>query len=147
MAFDKVGFIGLGLIGGLIAMNFRRHYPYTKIIAAAGSEETIEKAYDMGVIKNESNIPLGDFADCDYIFLCALTSFNIGCLRELKDIIFSKTIIASTLAFQNINLKNMGIINNREFEEGVMGVEFYDRDSLERACAELKERNYKIYLR
>ena len=65
MAFNKVGFIGLGLIGGSIAMNFRRHYPYTKIIAAAGSEETIEKAYDMGVIENESNIPLGDFADCD----------------------------------------------------------------------------------
>ena len=43
MAFNKVGFIGLGLIGVSIAMNFRRHYPYTKIIASAGSEETIEK--------------------------------------------------------------------------------------------------------
>ena len=55
--------------------------------------------------------------------------------------------LASLLAFNGISIKNIGIINNREFEEGVLRIEFYDEDSLESAISVLKERNYTIHRR
>lgn len=56
-------------------------------------------------------------------------------------------VLASLLAFNSINIKNIGIINNREFEEGVLRIEFYDEDALESAISVLKERNYTIHRR
>lgn len=56
-------------------------------------------------------------------------------------------IIASMLAFKGLNIKNIGIINNREFEEGVLRIEFYNQDDLDRAILVLEEKNYKIYYR
>ena len=56
-------------------------------------------------------------------------------------------VLASLLAFNGINIKNIGIINNREFEEGVLRIEFYDEDALESAISVLKERNYTIHRR
>lgn len=41
--------------------------------------------------------------------------------------------VATTLAFNNINIKNIGIIHNREYEEGVLRIEFYDEASQEAA--------------
>ena len=36
--------------------------------------------------------------------------------------------IAALLAGNHISIKNIGIIHNREFEEGVLRIEFYDRN-------------------
>ena len=44
-----------------------------------------------------------------------------------------ETIIASILAFKGISIKNIGIVHNREFEEGVLHIEFYDEDSVDLA--------------
>ena len=46
-----------------------------------------------------------------------------------------------------VNIKNIGIINNREFEEGVLRIEFYNQESLDSASTILEKRNYKIYKR
>lgn len=53
-------------------------------------------------------------------------------------------IITTLLAFNQINIKNIGILHNREFEEGVLRIEFYDEDSRNRAEATLVNRNYKV---
>ena len=55
--------------------------------------------------------------------------------------------IATLLAMNNINIKNIGIIHNREFEEGVLRIEFYQEDACLKAEQILKERNYKIQKR
>lgn len=55
--------------------------------------------------------------------------------------------IATILAMDNISIKNIGIIHNREFEQGVLKIEFYEEDSLKRADALLKKRNYIVYER
>ena len=44
-------------------------------------------------------------------------------------------------------IKNIGIIHNREFEQGVLKIEFYEEDAMERAIALLKKRNYIVYER
>ncbi|MEE1009746.1 MAG: prephenate dehydrogenase [Agathobacter sp.] len=66
---------------------------------------------------------------------------------DLKDETGGIAIIANILAFKGISIKNIGIINNREFEEGVLRIELYDLDSLNTAVTVLEERNYIVYRR
>ena len=55
--------------------------------------------------------------------------------------------IATILAANNINLKNIGIIHNREFEEGVLRIEFYDEGSSKKAAEVLTKYRYIVYER
>ena len=55
--------------------------------------------------------------------------------------------IATILAMEGISIKNIGIIHNREFEQGVLKTEFYEQNALEKGCALLKKRNYIVYKR
>lgn len=53
--------------------------------------------------------------------------------------------LSGMFAGEGINLKNIGIVHNREFEEGVLRIEFYDEYSLKQAISVLKETEYTIY--
>ena len=55
--------------------------------------------------------------------------------------------IATILAMEGISIKNIGIIHNREFEQGVLKIEFYEQNAMEKGCALLKKRNYLVYER
>ena len=55
--------------------------------------------------------------------------------------------IATILAMEGISIKNIGIIHNREFEQGVLKIEFYEQDAMERGAALLRKRNYIVYER
>ncbi len=55
--------------------------------------------------------------------------------------------IATILAMDNISIKNIGIIHNREFEQGVLKIEFYEEEALIRGKALLQKRNYTVYER
>ncbi len=52
--------------------------------------------------------------------------------------------ITTLLAMSAISIKNIGIIHNREFEEGVLRIEFYDEASRDHSEDILKKRNYTI---
>ena len=52
--------------------------------------------------------------------------------------------IATILATEKVSIKNIGIIRNREFEDGVLKIEFYTDAALEQAKVLLTKRNYKI---
>ena len=53
--------------------------------------------------------------------------------------------VATTLAFNNINIKNIGIVHNREYEEGVLRIEFYDEESQEAAKRLLSTPQFVIH--
>lgn len=55
--------------------------------------------------------------------------------------------IATMLASNQISIKNIGIIHNREFEEGVLRIEFYDEVASGKAVELLTKYNYQIYER
>lgn len=55
--------------------------------------------------------------------------------------------IAGILANNSISIKNIGIINNREFEDGVLRIEFYENNSKEKAIELLNLKDYHIYNR
>ncbi|MBQ3545277.1 MAG: prephenate dehydrogenase [Lachnospiraceae bacterium] len=54
--------------------------------------------------------------------------------------------IATLLALSNINIMNIGIVHNREFDEGVLKIEFYDQNSMEDAIEILSKFKYQIYV-
>lgn len=55
--------------------------------------------------------------------------------------------IATILASNNISIKNIGIIHNREFEEGVLRIEFYEGVAQEKAAQVLRRHRYTVYER
>jgi len=49
------------------------------------------------------------------------------------------------LAIAGINIKNIGITHNREYQQGVLRVECHSSDGLEKARDLLRNRNYSVY--
>lgn len=50
--------------------------------------------------------------------------------------------ISTILALNAINIKNIGIVHNREFEEGVLRIEFYDDTAVKSALKLLNDKGY-----
>ena len=84
MSLQKIGFIGLGLIGGSIAKKLHALHPELTMIATAHHAETVAEAYKEHLIINNTPCELKDFADCDYIFLCTPTKRNIEYLQRFS---------------------------------------------------------------
>ncbi len=66
---------------------------------------------------------------------------------DIKDEAGAIATITTLLAVNQISIKNIGIIHNREFEEGVLRIEFYEEESKDKAAILLKDYNYNLYLR
>lgn len=83
MQRDKIGFIGLGLIGGAIAKTIRRVYPEIELIAYDIDQTALAKALEEQII-SASYLEITDiFASCRYIFLCAPVQKNADFLKIL----------------------------------------------------------------
>jgi prephenate dehydrogenase len=84
----------------------------------------------------------------------AIPNKSIGLMKKLFEIYLdimdeagAIATIATLLASNQISIKNIGIIHNREFEEGVLRIEFYEEQAQNKASALLTRYNYKIYER
>ncbi|MBM6855016.1 prephenate dehydrogenase [Mediterraneibacter glycyrrhizinilyticus] len=87
MASTKIGFIGLGLIGGSIAKAVRRYYPDYEILAFDKNRETLALAIQEGTIHTSCSSIDDNFRGCSYIFLCAPVSYNTAYLAQLKELV------------------------------------------------------------
>ena len=83
----KIGFIGLGLIGGSIARALRKFHPDYELMAYVRSQSTLEEALSAGVIHSACREQDPRLGECDYIFLCAPVQTNLTYLPFLKEII------------------------------------------------------------
>ena len=93
MKTKKIGFVGLGLIGGSIAKAIRQYYPDYELLAFDKNKETLALAVQEEIIHTVSSSIDDNFRDCDYIFLCAPISFNNAYLSQLKDYISPNCIL------------------------------------------------------
>lgn len=91
--YEKIGFIGLGLIGGSLAKTIKRVHPNIKMYATSGRETTVKSAYDEGLIENEKPITLRELASLDLVFLCAPVQLNNEYLSSIKYVVGENTII------------------------------------------------------
>ena len=86
MEHEKIGFVGLGLIGGSIAKAVRRYYPEWEIAAFDKNRETLALAVQEGTIHTACSSIDDNFRDCSYIFLCTPVAYNTAYLSQLKDL-------------------------------------------------------------
>lgn len=116
---EKIGFVGLGLIGGSIAKCFRQLKKDIIIVAADAHEDTITQAYREELIENEISCSTSEFYDCDYIFLCAPIRVNIEYLRLLKDHVKKDCIITDVGSVKSeIHREAEALFLNRQFIGG-----------------------------
>ena len=66
---------------------------------------------------------------------------------DLIDEVGGIATLATLLASNGINIKNIGIVHNREFADGVLHIELYDEVSLNTASMLLKKHHYTVYER
>ena len=115
MAHLKVGFIGLGLIGGSIARAIKYFYPDSVIIAHSRSLETLKYALSEHIIDHAYDAVDSAYTDCDYIFLCAPVEVNAAYLKELKPLLSEHCIltdVGSTKTDIHEKVKALGIQKN-----------------------------------
>lgn len=70
-----------------------------------------------------------------------------ACYVDIPDETGALATIALILANKKISIKNIGIIHNREFEEGVLQIEFHEQKSLDDATTLLRSLQYIVYER
>ena len=68
--FDKIALIGIGLIGGSIALAARRGGLATKIVAATRSEETAATANRLKLVDHCGTDLAAACADADLVIVC-----------------------------------------------------------------------------
>ena len=93
MNAKKIGFIGLGLIGGSIAKAIRQYYPDYDIIAFDKNKESLALAIQEGTIHTSCSSIDDNFRGCNYIFLCAPVTYNAAYLSQLKDLLDENCIL------------------------------------------------------
>ena len=66
---------------------------------------------------------------------------------DIPDEAGSLAMVATLLAFNHISIKNIGIVHNRESEDGVLRIEFYEQEAIEKASDLLTARGYSVFLK
>jgi prephenate dehydrogenase len=81
----KIGFVGLGLIGGSIAKSIRRVFPNYEIIGYDSDKEALKNAKEDGTLDVIVKDVYEEFYECNYVFLCTPVGHNMAYLSILKD--------------------------------------------------------------
>ena len=110
----KIGFIGLGLIGGSLAKAIRQYYPDCEITAFDKNKETLALATLESVIDVAATSLDDNFYGCRYLFLCAPVSCNTAYLKQLA-------VKGEALALHSLNPKYEDIVISPELPLRVLG--------------------------
>lgn len=97
---------------------------------------------------------LFDFFDSACEYRDSIPGSSNGFLKKIYEIYLdiideagAIATIATLLATNLISIKNIGIIHNREFEQGVLRIEFYEEEAQIEAALLLKKYSYVVYER
>jgi prephenate dehydrogenase len=92
--FDKIGIVGLGLIGGSIALAARQLWP-TGLVVAVDVKDTLEKAMVLHAIDVAADDPVV-LADVDLVILAAPVRQNLDLLAGLPQHVQRSAIVTDT---------------------------------------------------
>lgn len=84
MKINSISFVGLGLIGGSLALAIKKHYPKIRLLSHA-SLKTVKKAHEIGLCENDHVITLKELCQSEIIVLCAPVEVNVSYLYILKE--------------------------------------------------------------
>ena len=108
-----------------------------KQMILSGDEENLYQMFDVAG-NYRSSIPANSKG-------ALMSTFEM--FVDIKDETGALALLATLLSLHGISIKNIGIIHNREFEQGVLRIEFYDKDAVAKATKVLDTNGYHIYIR
>ena len=92
--FEKIGIVGLGLIGGSIALKSRELWP-TSLVIAVDNKDVLETAMRLHAIDVAAD-DLIVLAEADIVILAAPVKQNIALLAELDDHVRQPAVVTDT---------------------------------------------------
>src|SRR5882672_4128358 len=92
--FDKIGIVGLGLIGGSIALAARQTWP-SALVIGVDNKDVLETAMRLHAIDVAAD-DLIVLAEADVVFLAAPAQQNIALLADLDDNVRGPAIVTDT---------------------------------------------------
>lgn len=105
-----------------------------------------------GSLKEQDAGLLYEFFDAAKAYRDSFNNIGSGPIKkeyvlyvDLKDRIGAIAKTATLLANACISIKNIGIMHNREVQDGALRIEFYDEPSMKLAKTTLTEEGYKIF--
>ena len=94
MMFNKVGIVGLGLIGGSIAKALKNRLNIKTIVACNRNDDVLATAYAEGII-DEYAVDITDiFCGCDIVFICTPVSSIFSFAKKLTKYVDKSCIIS-----------------------------------------------------
>jgi len=90
--FNKIGILGLGLIGGSLARALKKYNYETTIYGYNRNQISLDEAFNAGAI----DVKVTDFSmfsDCDLIVLCCPVNINIKLFQQLLPYLKENTVI------------------------------------------------------
>jgi prephenate dehydrogenase len=92
--FQRVGIVGLGLIGGSIALAARQTWP-AGLVIGVDRKDVLERAMILHAIDVAADDPIV-LADVDLVILAAPIQQNLELLRELEDNVAGAAVVTDT---------------------------------------------------
>src|SRR5256885_4081846 len=92
--FDKIGIVGLGLIGGSIALKSRELWP-TSLVIAVDTKDVLETAMRLHAIDVAAD-DLIVLAEADIVILAAPVKQNIAILGNLDEHVRQPAVVTDT---------------------------------------------------
>ena len=92
--FQKIGIVGLGLIGGSIALAARQIWP-SALVIAVDNKDVLETAMRLGAVDVAAD-DLGVLAEVDLVILAAPVRQNIAILAELDEHVHQPAVVTDT---------------------------------------------------
>src|SRR4249919_1970521 len=94
LIFEKIGIVGLGLIGGSIALAARELWP-TSLVIAVDNKDVLETAMRLHAIDVAADDPVV-LAEVDLVILAAPVRQNIELLGELDEHVRQAAVVTDT---------------------------------------------------
>src|SRR5436190_6989196 len=92
--FDKIGIVGLGLIGGSIALAARHIWP-TSLVIAVDNKDVLETAMRLHAIDVAADDPIV-LAEADLVVLAAPARQNLARLVDLAEYVRQPAVVTDT---------------------------------------------------
>ena len=87
----KIYVIGIGLIGGSMALDIQALYKDAVIIGVDANENHLDKAIELGIIHQKSE--LKDVVDADFVILAVPVDIALGLLPKILDTVSDETLV------------------------------------------------------
>ena len=141
---EKIGFIGLGLIGGSIAKAIRQYYPDFELVAFDKQKETLALAAQEGIIDTACSSINDSFYNCTYLFLCAPVAYNNAYLAQLKTYLHEGCILTDVGSVKNSIHEAVKKLGLEEYFIGGHPMAGSEKTGIENAKALLLENAYYV---